>query len=107
MKYIENIEAQMKKGFLEMIILGILKEKELYSGEIIKLLKKSQLLVVEGTLYPILSRLNKSDFVDYSWKESKAGPPRKYYQITKSGLEALEKLKKSWAKLEKSINSLI
>ncbi len=107
MKYLENIKAQMRKGILEFLILNVIEQKEVYASEILKKLRKTEMIVVEGTLYPILSRLRKSELVDYHWKESKSGPPRKYYSLTKKGVEALDQLKETWAHLSKSINSLM
>jgi len=80
---LENTKAQMRKGLLELCVLSIIAEKEAYPSDIIKKLKESKLIVVEGTLYPLLSRLKKSELLAYSWKESKSGPPRKYYTLTK------------------------
>jgi PadR family transcriptional regulator PadR len=103
----ENSTAQMRKGVLEFCVLLIISKGEAYPSDIIKELKTSNLLVVEGTLYPLLSRLKESGLLSYSWVESKAGPPRKYYKLTEEGTKNLEILKKSWQKLSTSINSLI
>jgi PadR family transcriptional regulator PadR len=107
MDYLENIQAQIKKGLLEYSILLIIKQKKVYASEIIEKLKDTDLIVVEGTLYPLLSRLRKHELVEYEWKESKSGPPRKYYKLTKKGREALVDLSKTWVGLSKSINTLI
>ncbi len=107
MDYLENIQAQVRKGILEFAILIIIKKKEIYANEIIKKLKATNLIVVEGTLYPLMSRLKRNELVEYKWKESKSGPPRKYYKLTKKGNEFLGSLEKSWDSLYKSINSLI
>jgi len=107
MGYLENIQAQVRKGILEFAILAIIKNKETYAQEIIKKLKKTDLIVVEGTLYPLLSRLKRNELVEYRWKESKSGPPRKYYKLTKKGDSFLNHLKDSWGALNKTINSLI
>ena len=104
---LENTKAQMRKGTLEFSILLVIARDEIYSSDILKELKKSDLIVVEGTLYPILSRLRKEYLLEYKWKESKNGPPRKYYKLTKKGEETINKLKKVWEDLYKSINSLI
>ena len=77
---IENAQAQMKKGVLELCILGIISEGEAYPSDIIKKLKASEMIVVEGTMYPLLNRLKNAGFLSYNWKESNSGPPRKYYQ---------------------------
>lgn len=107
MDYLENIKAQFRKGILDFAILVIIEGSEAYASDILKLLQKSDLIVVEGTLYPLLSRLKRHELVEYAWKESKSGPPRKYYKLTSKGKETLSELKKSWESLYKSINSLI
>jgi PadR family transcriptional regulator PadR len=101
---IENTKAQMRKGVLELCILAIVSEKEAYPSDIIEELKNSQLIVVEGTLYPLLSRLKNAGLLDYYWKESNMGPPRKYYTITDLGKEFYEQLSQSWQELEKAVN---
>lgn len=101
-----NNKAQMRKGVLEYCILLILKSKDCYSGEILNNLKEAELLVVEGTLYPILNRLKNYGLLNYHWEESPQGPPRKYYSITDKGKEVLDELDKSWIELENSINKL-
>ncbi|MCA9361001.1 PadR family transcriptional regulator [Candidatus Kaiserbacteria bacterium] len=104
---VENTESQMRKGFLEFPVLLIIGSKSTYAPDILKQLKTANLLVVEGTLYPLLSRLKRAGLVAYTWEESKTGPPRKMYSITKSGQEVLSKLESSWESLNSSVNSLI
>lgn len=104
---LDNFKSQMKKGSLEFCILLIISKKETYSGDILKELTKANLIVVEGTIYPLLSRLKNAGLLDYSWEESKNGPPRKYYSITREGKLFLKKLKENWLELNNSINSLI
>lgn len=104
---LENIKSQMKKGNLEFCILLIISKKEIYSGDILKELKNANLIVVEGTIYPLLSRLKNAGLLDYSWEESKSGPPRKYFKITNEGKDFLKKIKENWKDLNNSINSLI
>jgi len=104
---IENTKAQMRKGSLEFCIMLIISKGEIYASDILKELKRADLIVVEGTLYPLLSRLKSSLLLQYKWKESESGPPRKYYTITDKGEKNLEQLKITWSKLAKSINSLI
>lgn len=104
---IENTKSQMRKGFLEFPVLLIIGVKPTYAPDILKQLKKANLLVVEGTLYPLLSRLKRSGLVEYEWEESKSGPPRKMYTITELGEEALNQLEVSWKSLDTSINTLI
>ena len=98
-----NAKAHMKKGILEMCILGIISEGEAYPSDIIKQLKEAELIVVEGTLYPLLNRLKNAGFLDYSWKESTSGPPRKYYKITENGTTFLNSLLESWNQLVKAV----
>ncbi len=107
MDYLDNIKAQIRKGILELAILLIVESGQVYASEILKKLKDTELIVVEGTLYPLLSRLKRHGLVGYVWKESKSGPPRKYYKLTAKGKGALAGLKNSWKSLYKSINSLI
>ncbi|MBE8721397.1 PadR family transcriptional regulator [Sphingobacterium pedocola] len=95
----ENTQTQMRKGILEYCILSIISKGEIYASDIIGELKKAELLVVEGTLYPLLTRLKNNGLLSYSWKESTSGPPRKYYQITVEGTAVLEKLDITWKEL--------
>lgn len=105
---VENFQSQIRKGTLEFIILLIISSKgPVYASDILKKLTSAKLLVVEGTLYPILTRLKNNGLLQYSWQESTSGPPRKYYSLTKTGKETLVSLKESWDSLSSSINSLI
>jgi PadR family transcriptional regulator PadR len=104
---IENTKAQMRKGILELCILAILKQKERYPSEILETLKDTELIVVEGTLYPLLTRLKNEGLLTYRWEESSSGPPRKYYSISDKGIEVLDELKTSWSTLADSVNNLI
>jgi PadR family transcriptional regulator PadR len=103
---IENTVAQMRKGVLEFCILSLLKQKDLYSSEILLALKQSKMLVVEGTLYPLLNRLKNANFLTYRWEESTGGPPRKYYTITAEGKAFLAALKGAWTELNQSVNNI-
>ncbi len=96
----------MKKGVLEMCILAIISREEVYASDIIERLKKENLIVVEGTLYPMLSRLKKAGHLDHFWLESQAGPPRKYYKLTPSGEEFLNQLTESWNTMVQSVSGL-
>lgn len=96
----------MRKGLLEFCILLSISEDRVYSSDILKTLKDADLLVVEGTLYPLLSRLKAQELVTYDWEESKSGPPRKYYELTKKGRDTLVQLKKTWHELHESITRL-
>ncbi len=104
---LENSKAQMRKGILEFCILLLISKKELYASEILERLKDADLIVVEGTLYPLLSRLKTEELVSYEWRESKSGPPRKYYTLTKKGKDALKDLVATWKSLSDSIHSLL
>ncbi len=104
---VENTKSQMRKGFLEFPVLLIIGAKAAYAPDILKELKKANLLVVEGTLYPLLSRLKRFGLVEYSWQESSNGPPRKIYTITVAGKELIQQLEASWKSLDSSVNTLI
>ncbi len=97
----------MKKGVLELCILSIILEKEAYASDILMKLKESELIVVEGTLYPLLTRLKNEGFLNYYWEESKSGPPRKYYKLTSNGEKFLEALTKAWKELQSAVNKFI
>jgi PadR family transcriptional regulator PadR len=103
---IEKTNAQMRKGVLEFCILLIISEHEVYASDIITKLKDARLLVVEGTLYPLLTRLKNDGLLSYRWEESKSGPPRKYYEITDSGRVFLEEMKNSWKELVEVVGNL-
>ncbi len=103
----ENTTAQMKRGVLEMCILSILEWEEAYPSDIIQKLKKSDLIVVEGTLYPLLSRLKNAGLLDYYWQESNSGPPRKYYKITDKGKSSLSVLLAEWKAFVANVNQSI
>ena len=104
---IENSKAQLKKGLLELCILSIIANKDVYASEILEQMKKADLLIVEGTLYPLLTRLKNDNLLSYRWEESKSGPPRKYYTITNEGTLFLKELQKSWTELGESVNKII
>lgn len=96
---LENTKAQMRKGVLELCILSIIAEEEAYPSDIIQKLKASELIVVEGTLYPLLSRLKNAGLLTYVWRESTSGPPRKYFQLTEEGKDFLDALHSTWNEL--------
>ncbi|MVN20220.1 PadR family transcriptional regulator [Mucilaginibacter arboris] len=96
---LENTQTQMRKGILEYCILAIISRGEIYASDIIAELKKAKLLVVEGTLYPLLTRLKNNGLLSYNWVESTSGPPRKYYQLTPEGSVLLQQLDKTWQEL--------
>lgn len=103
---LENAKAQMRKGVLEYCILSILKDNHAYVGELLEILKEAELLVVEGTVYPLMTRLKNASLLDYRWEESSGGPPRKYYSLTQKGEDFLEELSKSWTDLQNSVHSI-
>jgi len=103
---IENVKSQMRKGFLEYCTLLILKKKPSYTSDIIEGLKSAHLIVVEGTLYPLLTRLKNDGLLSYEWAESTQGPPRKYYSLTDEGNNLLGDLREAWNDLSTSINHL-
>lgn len=104
---IENTRAQMRKGILEYCFLLVISRGDVYANEILKELKSADLIVVEGTIYPLLTRMKKAGLLEYTWEESPSGPPRKYYSLTDKGKGTLEQLTATWQVLNRSINSLI
>jgi PadR family transcriptional regulator PadR len=106
MTNIENTKAQMRKGVLEFCILSILSEGDAYPTEIIERMKSAKLVVVEGTLYPLLTRLKNLEILSYRWEESTSGPPRKYYRLTENGKKFLEELDTSWQELVDSVKDV-
>jgi PadR family transcriptional regulator, regulatory protein PadR len=101
---LENTKAQMRKGILEYCILSILSRNSCYASDIIKELKEAKVIVVEGTLYPLLTRQKNAGLLSYRWEESQQGPPRKYYELTPEGKEYLKDLDNSWDELVESVN---
>ena len=102
----DNIKAQMRKGILEYCILSILSRTDAYASEIIAELRQSQMIVVEGTLYPLLTRQKNGGLLEYRWEESPQGPPRKYYRITEHGRHVLAQLDAAWNELVEQINNV-
>ncbi|MDB5160836.1 MAG: PadR family transcriptional regulator [Candidatus Saccharibacteria bacterium] len=102
----EQSETQMRKGVLVYCVLLLCKNGRVYTSEIINSLREAELIVVEGTLYPLLSRLARDKLLAYEWQESEQGPPRKYYWLTDEGRELLEALKVTYHKLHASITTL-
>ena len=96
----------MRKGILEMCILSVISKRDAYASDIIAEMKDAKLLVVEGTLYPLLTRLKNDSYLSYRWEESKSGPPRKYYNITENGSKLLAELFDSWDELSNSIEQI-
>lgn len=104
---IDNLKSQMRKGMLEFCVLLLLKKDDAYASEMIARLKDAHLIVMEGTLYPLLTRLKNDGLLAYRWEESMQGPPRKYYSITPLGLEFLQQLQSSWDEIARSVNLLL
>jgi PadR family transcriptional regulator PadR len=104
---VENTQTQMRKGILEYCILSIIARGELYASDIIAELKKAQLLVVEGTLYPLLTRLKNNGLLTYNWVESVSGPPRKYYTLSAEGRDVLNQLDATWRELAFAVQTSI
>ena len=104
--YVENVKSQMRKGMLEYCIMLLLCDKPYYTSDIIEELEKADLIVVEGTLYPLLSRLRKEGLLDYEGQESPYGPPRKYYRLTDSGKGVLAALNESWNTLAGTVDKI-
>lgn len=96
---VENTKAQMRKGVLEYCILSLLSAEEMYPSDVIAKLKDAKMIVVEGTLYPLLTRLKDSGYLTYRWEESRSGPPRKYYKLTPVGRKFLKELDDTWENL--------
>ena len=96
----------MRKGLLVYCVLLLCKDGKVYSSDIIKQLRAAELIVVEGTLYPLLSRLNKDKLLAYEWQESEQGPPRKYYWLTDDGKQLLSTLKQTYRRLHASVTHL-
>lgn len=102
----DNVKSQMRKGMLEYCILLLLHREAAYSSDIIQKLKEAHLIVVEGTLYPLLTRLKNDDLLSYEWVESTQGPPRKYYRLTEKGEQFLSELEMAWNELADTVNHL-
>lgn len=103
---IENTKAQMRKGLLEYCIMLLLKRRACYANDIIGQLQEADMIVMEGTLYPLLNRLKKDGILRYEWQESSSGPPRKYYALTQEGEEALNHLNQSWNEIANTVGKL-
>jgi len=104
---IENTKVQMRKGILEFCILGIISRGEVYASDILDELKSANMLVVEGTVYPLLTRLKNLGLLAYEWKESNSGPPKKYYVLTEQGRGALDELQFTWLELANAVERTI
>ena len=106
MSNLENTKAQMRKGVLEFCIMSVMEDGEVYPSDIINKLKDSKLIVVEGTLYPLLTRLKNAEMLTYRWVESNSGPPRKYFSLTEKGEAFYKELQQTWQELANGVNAL-
>ena len=103
---VENTQVQMRKGIIEFCILEIISRGEVYASDMLGELTAAKMIVVEGTLYPLLTRLKNAGLLDYTWVESSAGPPRKYYKLTPAGQQFMEELRQTWKEVEASIEHI-
>lgn len=103
---IDNTQSQMRKGVLEFCILSIIRQGEAYPSDIVEKMKAANLHILEGTLYPLLTRLKNADFLSYRWVESNSGPPRKYFSMTEKGLAFYTELEATWNELANAVNTL-
>lgn len=103
---IDNAKSQMRKGMLEYCVMLLLRREACYTSDIISRLKEAEMIVVEGTLYPLLTRLRKDGLLCYEWRESTQGPPRKYYALTAEGEKFLSQLDEVWNSLDNSIKTV-
>ena len=104
---VENTQVQMRKGILEFCILHIISRGEVYASDMLEELTSAKIIVVEGTLYPLLTRLRKAGLVEYKWVESTSGPPRKYFKLTEEGFKFLGQLDNTWEELIESTDKII
>ncbi|MCC5919270.1 MAG: PadR family transcriptional regulator [Cyclobacteriaceae bacterium] len=104
---IENTQVQMRKGILEYCILKIISRGEVYASDILEELTEAKMIVVEGTVYPLMTRLKNAGLVEYRWEESTSGPPRKYFKLTKEGESFTDQLGKTWDELQQSTTYIV
>ena len=103
---IQNTQSQMRKGVLEFCILSIIKQGEVYPSDIVDKMKKANLNIFEGTLYPLLTRLKNAGYLTYRWVESNSGPPRKYFLLTEQSLQFYAELERTWKELADAVHSI-
>ena len=103
---IENTQSQMRKGVLEFCILSIIRRSEAYPSDILEEMKKANLNILEGTLYPLLTRLKNADLLSYRWVESQSGPPRKYFSLTEKGAAFYQDLAATWQELSEAVHQI-
>jgi len=103
----DNIQVQLRKGILELCVMNIISRGEVYTSDMIQELTQAKMMVVEGTLYPLLTRLKNAGYLDYKWVESQSGPPRKYYMLTETGSRFLAELGNTWLELAASVSQIM
>lgn len=103
---LQNTQSQMRKGVLEFCILSVIRQGEVYPSDIVEKMKGANLQILEGTLYPLLTRLKNAELLTYRWVESSSGPPRKYFSMTEKGMELYSHLEKTWQELADAVNAL-
>ncbi len=103
---IENTQSQMRKGILEFCILSIIKRGEVYPSDIVEEMRAANMYILEGTLYPLLTRLKNAEMLSYRWEESNSGPPRKYFSLTEKGATFYKQLEETWKELSNAVNIL-
>ncbi len=103
---IENTQSQMRKGILEFCILSIIRRGEVYPSDIVEEMRSANMHILEGTLYPLLTRLKNADMLSYRWEESNSGPPRKYFSLTEKGATFYQELEETWTELSNAVNIL-
>lgn len=104
---VDNTQSQMRKGILEFCILSIIRRKEAYPSDIVEEMRKANFLILEGTLYPLLTRLKNAGMLNYRWVESSSGPPRKYFSLTEQGLQFYAELQQTWQELQQAVAFII
>lgn len=102
----ENVRSQMRKGVLEYCILCLLAKEDAYASSLLTRLKDANMIVVEGTLYPLLIRQKNQGLLTYRWEESPQGPPRKYYSLTDKGREQLAQMDDAWREIIATIEEI-
>ncbi|MFN4975781.1 MAG: PadR family transcriptional regulator [Bacteroidota bacterium] len=100
---IQNTQSQMRKGVLEFCILSIVRQGEVYPSDLVEKMKAANLHILEGTLYPLLTRLKNAGVLTYRWVESNSGPPRKYFVMTEQGLQFYKELEATWQELASAV----
>src|SRR5678810_545146 len=104
---IQNTQSQMRKGVLEFCILSVIRQGEVYPSDIVERMKGANLNILEGTLYPLLTRLKNAGYLTYRWVESNSGPPRKYFSLTEKGAEFYKELESTWEELSNAVETII